>query len=212
MKTKIYKVAKIRQKLHDKLIDLDSANSIAVVLNENGYIYPHIATGSNGVDMDSIFADDYIGLRLELKKDIKVLNHNLHGGVETIDNEFKLNKPFVDNLKGTTITYFPLSLEFNDGQVLTALARHQTSGGIGGSARVLDRKKPLIIFKWFLNKADITKLLYKANPKAKRNNVVLMREIAQEVMRTHQVIISKAPKEKQEKLQKLLAQINKNNA
>ena len=210
MKTKVYKIAKIRKKLHDKLIDLDSANSIAVVLNENGYLYPHIATSSAGVDMDSIFADDYIGLRKELKKNIKVLNHNLHSGVQTLDYEFKLNKPFVDKLRGKTITYFPLSLEFSDGQVLTALARHQTSGDVGGSARVLDRKKPLIIFKWFLNKADITKLLYKTDPKAKRNNVVLMRAIGQEVMRTHQVIISKAPKAKQEKLKKLLAQLNKN--
>jgi hypothetical protein len=119
------------------------------VLKAQEINYPHEA-----VNLDTITGSNYREFLLNAKKWVKQLEKK---GLEPLTENFNLHLGFIETFNGERIKYYPMSLEFANGQILVGLARQY---GEAESKNQIQRKEPIKITKWFLNGEDITKLVY----------------------------------------------------
>lgn len=130
--------------------------SVAQTLMANGLNYPHIGEDkANLVQMDAIAGDNFQEFRLEAKRFVRLLKKRTKTTKPLLDN-FAIHRTFKVVAKNEKVLYLPVSLEFDDGQVLTGLVRQY--GDDAGN--YFNRKSFMKITKWFLNEQDITKEVY----------------------------------------------------
>ncbi len=174
------------------------------ILADNGVDYPH---ESSTIDLDSVGADNYKGFLRNSKIWIKKLSKLLPDGVKPINENFSMHLGFIDTFNGERFKYYPMVLEFEDGQMLVGLARQY---GDAQDKMVLDRREAIKITRWFLNGEDITKAVYKSRS-AISDEQVELKNIASLIKGISKTFQKKNPKLEKEikKLEKEKAQLEK---
>ena len=126
----------------DKL--LSKCDTFVDSLMANGIAYPH----TFDMNMDNVAGKTADSIRREMSRLYKLLTKKLKD-VTPLTDEFQIHKGFLGKVKGANAeaTYLPLVLLFDDGQILTGLAKRYDDGGYK-------------VVKWFLNDEDVTKAIY----------------------------------------------------
>jgi len=126
----------------DKL--LSKCDTFVDSLMANGIAYPH----TFDMNMDNVAGKTADSIRREMSRLYKLLTKKLKD-VTPLTDEFQIHKGFLGKVKGANAeaTYLPLVLLFDDGQILTGLAKRYDDGGYK-------------VVKWFLNDEDVTKSVY----------------------------------------------------
>ncbi len=168
----------------DGLIFEKSVNLVDTLV-EMDMVYPF---NDSEVSMDSIGGDNHKQTWIAMNKLAKKLSSKLSDQVHADDNVFSMHQGFkvVGQGKGEAVKYLPFTLELDDGQVLTALAKNVKE------FKQLKPNQDLIVTHFMLNKKDITHAIYKNGD----TNI----DVAQTVARlktvieaTHRKFVSKNP-------------------
>ena len=146
------------QEVRDELfldgLIFQKSDNLASRLLELDMNYPF---GDSSVAMDAITSENQQLLWKEVNKVAKKLSQKLHDKVHADDNVFTVHYGFnVSGVgKGEKTKYQPFTLEFDDGQILTVLARNIKD------FKNYKPNKDVIITHFMLNNKDITKGIYK---------------------------------------------------
>lgn len=145
----------VRDELQESGLVFQKTNSVAETLNENDIAYPFFDSIDTAT-MDGIMADNGQLLWKEMNKFAKRLSSKLSNDVQAEGDRFILHNSFkITGLgKGESVKYVPFTLNMDDGQVLTALAKNVKN------LKTFNPKQDMEITHWFLNKQDITKAVY----------------------------------------------------
>jgi len=123
---------------------LSKCDTFVDSLMANGIAYPH----TFNMNMDNVVGKTFDGLRREMNRLYKLFTKKLKD-ITPLTDEFQIHKGFLGKIKGVNdnTTYMPLVLLFDDGQILTGLAKRYEDGSYK-------------VVKWFLNDEDVTKSIY----------------------------------------------------
>ena len=167
---------------------LVKADSVASVLNGHGIMYPHLVSS---VKLDAIKGENFADLRKELKKYSVKINSKVKNA-NPLDDEFKLHNGFKHMHKNELINYVPMTLEFDDGQVLMALAR--TYGEDKDKSNKGSYHK---VVKWFLNNEDLSKKLFKTKSDINDDSKIANR-ISAIINQYHNAFVKENPSDSKE--------------
>jgi len=130
-------------------------DSVAQTLNSNGISYPFYDSEDTAT-MDSINASDTQTLWREMNKISQRLASKLNNKVEADGSKFMLHYSFkITGMgKGESQKYIPFTLQFDDGQTLTALAKNVKN------LKSFNPKKDIEVTHWLINEKDATEAIY----------------------------------------------------
>jgi len=176
-------------------VKCDSTQQALLYVDEN---YPYLAPesipfmqDSVDVDMDALGGDNFRGFLKMLKKFVRTLSANLPDGVKPVFSKARIDTSYYARVGNKKVHYYPVVIEFDDGQYLVGLARQY--GEFADDPHIA-RDEEIRITKWILNGKDITKAIYRTKEDiASENPSVIAKKIATLVEKNHPQFIKKFP-------------------
>lgn len=154
-------------------------------LIEMDMVYPF---SDGAITLDGISGSDNKVIWKEMNRMAKKLSAKLTDKVHADDNEFAMHYSFkvLGQGKGEAVKYLPFTLEFNDGQVLTALVKNIQN------VKTFQMKKEMMVTHFMLNKQDITEAIY-INGNTNIDTAETVRKLVRVIEGSHTKFVSKNP-------------------
>ncbi len=143
----------VRDSLFESGLILEKSHNLTDTLVEMDMVYPF---ENGGITLDSITGETNKLVWKEMNKMAKKLSSKLSDRVHADDNEFSMHYSFkiAGKGKGEAVKYLPFTLEFDDGQILTALVKNIQN------FKTFKMNKDMMVTHFMLNKQDITEAIY----------------------------------------------------
>ena len=143
----------VRDNLSESGLILEKSLNLADTLIEMDMVYPF---DDGCVSLDSINGESNKLIWKEMNRMAKKLSAKLNDKVHADDNQFSMHYSFkvTGKGKGEAVKYLPFTLEFDDGQVLTALVKNIQN------FKTFKMNREMIVTHFMLNKQDITEAIY----------------------------------------------------
>jgi hypothetical protein len=161
-------------------------------------IYPHVApveqyveSLDSDISFDNIEGDTYRGFQKNLTKFIRKLNNLLSDDTKVVVDKARFSASFKSKVKGENklTTYYPLIIQFKDGQTLVGLARQY---GENKDSASLNRDEPIKVTRWVLNDVDINKAIF-TDKKVLTDNALQAKKIAGIIKANHVKFVKANP-------------------
>ncbi|NOR58952.1 MAG: hypothetical protein GQ474_10565 [Sulfurimonas sp.] len=182
---------KYYQSVRDEVVEggevFELTSSVAETLNASTVAYPFIVS-QDSTSLDTVMADNVQLLWKQVNKLAKRLGSKLNDTVQTDGERFVMHFGFKMNGIGAKEShkYIPFTLNLDDGQVLTALARNTSN------TKSFNPKKELLVTHWYLNKQDVTKAIYKQGD-TNIDDAVLVTKLAIIIEKVHTRFVANNP-------------------
>ena len=143
----------VRDALSESGLILEKSHNLTDTLIEMDMVYPF---DNGSIAFDSITGESNKLIWKEMNRMAKKLSAKLNDKVHADDNQFSMHYSFkvTGKGKGEAVKYLPFTLEFDDGQVLTALVKNIQN------FKTFKMNREMIVTHFMLNKQDITEAIY----------------------------------------------------